>query len=181
MVKIKGSDKHWEEMGNEEITERISDEELKNIAFIKYKGNGLIEAAKIILKEKLYENENSYNYELSKKIIEEDINRDYEIIFLTHEKFGYLGVCIINEVYYKAFDKMRFTNKDTETIVSKKMKFVSCYIKEKYRRLGLGCLLLYRIDKDNVFAREGISKSGSISFWKKNGINVFSFDTNTFI
>ena len=84
MVKIKGS--HWEER---EITERISDEELKNIAFIKYKGNGLIEAAKIILKEKLYENENSYNYELSKKIIEEDINRDYEIIFLTHEKFGY--------------------------------------------------------------------------------------------
>ena len=30
MVKIKGSDKHWEEMGDEGITERISDEELKN-------------------------------------------------------------------------------------------------------------------------------------------------------
>ncbi|WP_110954758.1 hypothetical protein [Anaerosinus massiliensis] len=149
--------------------------------FVKYKGAGLTEAAKIILTEKLYENENSYNYNLSKEIIEEDINRDYEIIFLVHRKFGYTGVCIVDDVYYKSFDETRFLSKDIENIVNEKMKFLSCYIKEKYRRLGLGYLLLSRIDKDNVFAREGIYKSVSISFWKRNGINVFSFDTNTFI
>ena len=151
------------------------------LKLIEYKGNGLIEASKIILKEKLYENKNSYNYELSKKIIEENINRDFEIIFLTHEKFGFFGVCIVDECYYRDFDKMRFLNKDTENIVKNKMKFLSIYIKEKYRCLGLGCLLLNHIGKDNVFGREGIAKSESISFWKKNGIKVFSFDTNTFI
>lgn len=154
---------------------------IKNENFIKYKWSGLVEAAKIILKENLYENKNSYNYNMSKAIIKENVKRDYEIVFLVNRKFGYCGVCIIDEIYYKYMFEMRFLTKDIENIVNEKMKFVSCYVKEKYRRIGLGSILLSQINKNNVFAREGISNSISMKFWNKNGINVFSTETNMFI
>ena len=148
----------------------------QNITFIKYEDDKLIEAAKIILSEKLYENEEFCLYNLSNEIIEENITSDYEIIFAVNDKKEFYGVLIIDKIYYKSFDWYVGTNhltKDMQTTINKKMK-VMIYIKNKYRHNKIGTLLTETLDKNNVFAYKGIN--GSEKFWKNNGIKCFGFD-----
>ena len=130
----------------------------KNIVYKRYRTEDeLIEAADIALENRLYVN-NWYLRSRYINIKRGDIKNQYlDIAFIDDKP---IGICFA---------------KDSSSDKFKEARFLACFIRKPFRKIGIGSKLisLHNNDKKELYACTGID--GSKLFWTKNKVNVTSF------